>query len=312
MRSPKMVSQLSSLSRLSERYPKKRAFITGAGSGLGLAFAKELASNGWTIALTDLHQNLLDEAATIVSSIGGTPYTYKFDVTEYEAFRSAINSFTESVGGIDLGINNAGVGCAGLIDEQPIEHFRKVIDINLMGVVNGCHLFVPVMVQQKKGHILNVASAAAFAAAPRMAAYNISKAGVLALSETLRAELEAKGILISVLAPTYIRSNLGRDSLGSPEDKLRAQIIVEESQLTPGQVAREALQKVQDKQLYIVLPEDAKFLWRFKRFFPNQYVHYINLLVAQKEQQFQREMKKRKRAGYLPGRQPEEARVSRG
>src|SRR5271170_3631904 len=189
-----MGSQMSSLSRLSERYPKKRAFITGAGSGLGLAFAKELACNGWTIALTDLHQHLLDEAATIVRSSGGTPFTYKFDVTQYEAFQKAINSFVKSTGGIDLGINNAGVGCAGFIDQQPIEIFRKVIDINLMGVVNGCHLFVPTMVQQKSGHILNVASAAAFAAAPRMAAYNISKAGVLALSETLRAELEAKGI----------------------------------------------------------------------------------------------------------------------
>jgi len=305
-----MGSPMSSLSRLSERYPQKRAFITGAGSGLGLAFAKELACNGWTIALTDLHQHLLDEAATIVRSSGGKPFTYKFDVTNYEAFQKAINSFVKSTGGIDLGINNAGVGCAGFIDEQPIEIFRKVIDINLMGVVNGCHLFVPTMVQQKSGHILNVASAAAFAAAPRMAAYNISKAGVLALSETLRAELDGKGILVSVLTPTYIRSNLGRDCLGSPEDTLRAQMIVEESHLTPEQVACETLQKVQDKQLYIVLPEDAKFLWRFKRFFPNQYVHYINMVVAQKELQFQREIKKRRRAGYLP--EHEEATVSNG
>jgi short-subunit dehydrogenase len=301
---------MSSLNRLSERYPQKRAFITGAGSGLGLAFAKELANNGWTIALTDLNQPRLDEAAKIVRASGGNPFTYKFDVTNYDDFQKAIDSFVESTGGIDLGINNAGVGCAGFIDQQPIELYRKVIDINLMGVVNGCHLFVPVMLQQKKGQILNVASAAAFAAAPRMSAYNVSKAGVLALSETLRAELDGKGITVSVLTPTYIRSNLGKDCLGSPEDTLRAQLIVEESNLTPEHVAVEALQKVQDRQLYIVLPGDAKFLWHFKRFFPNQYVHYINLVVAQKEQQFQREIKKRKRQGFLP--EHEEVRASTG
>jgi len=283
------------LSSLSKRYPKKRAFITGAGSGLGLAFAKELAANGWAVALTDLHPSRLEEAADIVTKAGGTAHTYQFDVTEYDPFNDAVQDFVGKTGGIDLGINNAGVGCSGFINKHSIELFRKVIDINVMGVAHGCHLFVPVMLEQKGGHILNVASAAAFSAAPRMAAYNASKAAVLALSETIHAELRGTGVFVSVLMPTFIRSNLGKDCLGAPEDAILAEMMVEKSPLTPEQVARETLLKVQEQLLYIVLPDEAVFLWRFKRFFPDHYLKFIVTESSRRERIVTRELEKRRR-----------------
>ncbi|MDZ4833224.1 MAG: SDR family NAD(P)-dependent oxidoreductase [Candidatus Melainabacteria bacterium] len=260
---------------LSRKHPGKRAFITGAGNGLGLAFAMELAAAGWTIGITDLNKDSLNAAAQMIQNSGGTPVPYLFDVTDYDKFRDSVNNFQQLHGGIDIGINNAGIGCGGFIHELPIESYRKVIEVNLMGVINGCHLFVPIMRLQKTGHILNIASAAAFVAAPRMSAYSSSKAGVVALSESLRSELVDDGVVVSVLMPTYVRTNIGRDSLGSIADNQLAQQLVEQSQLTAETVAAVTLQKMNAGALYVVLPAEAEFLWRFKRFMPERFWRFI-------------------------------------
>lgn len=262
--------------QLSQKHPCKRAFITGAGSGLGLAFAAQLARHGWTVAITDVNEERLVAAAKIVEQAGGTATSYIFDVANYEKFQEAVTDFAEKNGGIDIGINNAGVGCGGYLHELPIETFRRVVEINLMGTVNGCHLFLPIMKKQRSGHILNVASAAAFVTAPRMSPYNTSKAGVVALSETLRSELLHDGIVVSVLMPTYIRTNIGKDCLGSAKDNRYAQMLVDQSDLNPDQVVSETFAKMETGELYVVLPGKARFLWSFKRFLPNRFWRFID------------------------------------
>ncbi len=260
---------------LSRKYPRKRAFITGGGSGLGLAFALDLARAGWTIGITDLNEVTLASAAKTIQDSGGIALSYVFDVSDYEKFKEAVSDFNQHHGGIDIGINNAGIGCGGLIHELPIETFRKVIDVNLMGVVNGCHLFVPIMRSQKSGHILNIASAAAFVNAPRMSAYSTSKAGVMALSENLRAELLDEGVLVSVLAPTYVRTNIGKDTLGPEYENRLSQLFVEDSQVTAEAAAEETLKRMSAGALYVVLPGEAVFLWNFKRLFPERFWRFI-------------------------------------
>jgi short-subunit dehydrogenase len=264
------------LAKLARRFPAKRAFITGAGSGLGLAFATELASDKWNLALTDIDEHRLSGAVESVLIAGGKAISYTFDVSNYEHFAEAVSDFQRRNGGIDIGINNAGIGCGGYLHEMKISDFRKVIDVNLMGVVNGCHLFVPIMKNQRNGHILNVASAAAFVTAPRMSAYNTAKAGVVALSETLRAELCDDAIGVSVLMPTYVRTNIGNDALGSAEDNKLAQLFVNDSRLSAEAVASATLRKVSENQLYVVMPQDAIILWRFKRHLPNVFWRFIS------------------------------------
>lgn len=263
------------LASLARRFPSKRAFITGAGSGLGLAFATELAKDNWNLALTDVDEQRLNNAVKSVSVAGGRAISYNFDVSNYEQFTEAVHDFQRQHGGIDIGINNAGIGCGGYLHEMKMSDFRRVIEVNLMGVVNGCHLFVPIMKNQRNGHILNVASAAAFVTAPRMSAYNTAKAGVVALSETLRAELYADAIGVSVLMPTYVRTNIGNDALGSTEDNKLAQLFVNDSRLSAEAVASETLRKVSENQLYVVMPRDAVTLWRFKRHLPDLFWRFI-------------------------------------
>lgn len=260
---------------LNEKYPAKRAFITGAGSGLGLAFASLLAHLGWQIGISDLNEDRIQAAAKQIVALGGKAAPYIFDVSNYEDFKVSIDAFVTLFGGIDLAINNAGVGCAGHIDELSIETFRRVIDVNLMGVANGCHILVPIMKQKQSGHILNIASAAAFVSAPRMSAYNASKAAVVSLTETLRSELANEGVLVSVLMPTYVRTNIGRDCLGTDEGRGQAIMMVNESQLNPDKVAHESFVRMRRAPLYIVLPEESRFLWRFKRLFPDLFWKFI-------------------------------------
>ena len=281
------------LTKFCDRYPQKRAFITGVGSGLGLAFALELAKYGWKIGAGDFNETTLAAAAEQIKQAGGTVETYKFDVAKYDDFKKAVGIFVEKFGSIDFGINNAGIGGGGFVDELPIEDFRRIVDINLMGVVNGCYLFAPLMKSQGFGHILNVASAAAIAQAPRMLAYNVSKAGCLAVSETLRGELHDYGVSVSVLMPTYIRTNIGRDVLGSDEAQVRAEILVERSEISPQQAVRETLMKVQNDDLYILLPEEARSLWRFKRFFPNQFWRTVLKETKRREEKLAKEIEKR-------------------
>jgi len=260
------------LHKLSQKYPAKRAFITGAAGGLGLAFALELAGDGWKIAMADLHLEKLQEASAQVAAAGAEVEIYCFDVSDYGQFKLAVESFEQKSAGLDFAINCAGLGCGGRIDELSIETFRQIIDVNLMGTVNGCHLFAPLMKRQKSGHILNIASAAAFVSAPMMSAYNVSKAGVVSLSETLRGELADSNVFVTVLMPTYIRTEMGKATLGPEPYKRRSQILMEEkSALAPLEVAQVTLKAVAAAQLYVVLPEQARFLWRFKRLLPNRF-----------------------------------------
>lgn len=257
--------------KLTQQYSSKRAFITGAAGGVGLAFALELAADGWKIAMADLDIEKLKVAAAQVTSAGGVAESYSFDVSDYAQFKVAVENFKQKIGGIDFAINCAGLGCGGCIDELSIETFRKIIDVNLMGTINGCHLFAPMMKAQKSGHILNIASAAAFISPPMMSAYNISKAGVVSLSETLRGELADSNVYTTVLMPTYIRTAMGKATLGPELYNRRSQYLMEDSALDPSEVARMTLAAVAAKQLYVVLPGRARFLWRLKRLLPNRF-----------------------------------------
>ncbi|CAN5263633.1 SDR family NAD(P)-dependent oxidoreductase [soil metagenome] len=257
--------------RLSQKYPGKRAFITGAAGGLGLAFAIELAQDGWKIAMADLNLEKLKEAAAVVVSAGAEVEIYSFDVTDHGQFKLAVENFEEKVDGIDFAVNSAGIGCGGYIYELPIEVFRKIIDVNLMGTINGCHIFAPSMQRRKSGHILNIASAAAFVSPPMMSPYNISKAGVVSLSESLRSELVDSNVYTTVLMPGYVRTDLGKGTLGPDLYSQRAQYLMEHSALEPADVARIALKAVAAEKLYVVLPRHARFLWRLKRILPNKF-----------------------------------------
>lgn len=253
---------------LSRSHPAKRAFITGAASGLGKAFCIELAKDGWNLGMADINVKELETAAAEINTFGGTTWLYPLDVSDKEQYAKVAQAFLTDAGGIDLLFNNAGVGDGGAFEEYGLENYEWMVGINQMGVVYGCHYFIPAMKKQRSGHILNTASAAAIGCAPTMGAYNMTKAAVVAISETLYGELMDHNIQVSCIQPTYFRTNVVQYARGGELVKKATQLFIEKSGLEADAVAQEILNRAGKKELYIILPEAARKMWFFKRLAP--------------------------------------------
>lgn len=253
---------------LSRSHPAKRAFITGAASGLGKAFCIELAKDGWNLGMADINVKELETAAAEITTLGGKTWLYPLDVSDKEQYAKVAQAFLADAGGIDLLFNNAGVGDGGAFEEYGLENYEWMVGINQMGVVYGCHYFIPAMKKQRSGHILNTASAAAIGCAPTMGAYNMTKAAVVAISETLYGELLDHNIQVSCIQPTYFRTNVVQYARGGELVKKATQLFIEKSGLEADTVAQEILNRAGKKELYIILPEAARKMWLFKRLAP--------------------------------------------
>jgi len=240
-----------------------RAVVTGAGSGFGRAITLALAKRGATVLASDVNLASAEETAKLAPE--GAVVATRTDVRSPDEMKALVEGAVDRWGALDVIVNNAGVAVAGAVGEIPLDDWHFEISINLYGVIHGCHFAVPVMKRQKRGFVLNVASAAGLIAAPLMGPYNVTKAGVIALSETLRTELEEDGIAVSVLCPTFFRTNIHKTQR-SP-DKLRATSakLVEGAKWSADEVATVALRGLERGQLYIIPQADGKMLWRAKR-----------------------------------------------
>ena len=254
--------------QLSKSHPAKRAFITGAASGLGRAFSHELAADGWTIGMADINEAELAAAAAEVEAAGGRALTYRLDVSDKVQYKQVAEAFLQDAGGIDLLFNNAGVGDGSPFEEYALENYEWMTGINQLGVVYGCYYFIPAMKKQQSGHILNTASAAAIGCAPTMGAYNMTKAAVVAISETLYGELMDHGIQVSCIQPTYFKTNVIQYARGGALVKKATQMFIDRSGLEAKEVAQEILARAGKKELYIILPKSARTMWNMKRLAP--------------------------------------------
>jgi NAD(P)-dependent dehydrogenase (short-subunit alcohol dehydrogenase family) len=255
-----------------QRFPKKRAVITGAGSGLGRALALDLARRGWRVLVSDIKAERAAETAALVDQAGGEGLAMACDVTQWAEVKALADRAVESWGGADVVVNNAGVPVIGAMADVPLDDWRWAIDINLMGVVNGCKAFIPVLAAQGGGHIVNTASAAGFTSLADMAPYNATKAAVISLSETLRVELAAKHIGVTVACPTTFKTNLF-ENVRATDAKLitRNQALFARSFATAEGVAAHVWRGVAKNKLYVITQPDAKLLWAWKRLAPELY-----------------------------------------
>lgn len=249
---------------------QKRVAITGAASGLGQALAARYASAGWKVAVSDLEQGTCDETLKMIHAAGGESLACSCDVrsnADLEQFAATVQT---SWGGIDVVINNAGVAGGGPFQDVSLEDWEWLLDINLMGVVRGCKAFTPMMISQGSGRLINIASMAGLIAPPGMAHYNASKAAVVALSETLRAELEPFGIDVSVVCPSFFRTNL-LDSFRGPDQRSRKLVekLFERGKLSATDVADCVFQHSERDQFLILPHAEGRKAWRTKRYLPD-------------------------------------------
>lgn len=255
------------LTKLNSKYPNKCAFITGAGSGLGTAFAKLLAANHWTLHLSDINEATLAKTSELLAH-HTTVYTYILDVSNRIQYEQVYQKVIGNSPRVDLVINNAGIGDGALFKDYTRENWEKMIDINLLGTFYGCHFFTPTLLAQKDGLIINIGSAAGFMNAPGMSAYSVSKAGVFSLSETLYHELKPNNIHVSVVTPTFFKTNVMKNAKGSKVFKSFAEKQMKYSKTSANKVAATVLLEAAKGKFQIIHPFDAKRNYFLKKWFP--------------------------------------------
>lgn len=255
------------------------AVVTGAGSGIGAAFAVELAKRGGRVVCSDIDENAARTTADAIIAAGGEATLLRCDVSQIDDVTALASHAQSWFGGPPtVVINNAGVGAGGLpIGEMSLDDWQWVLDINLWGPIYGCHVFAPILRDAGYGGIINVASAAAFGAAPGMAAYNVSKAGTLSLSETLAAELSGTGVNVTVLCPTFVKTNIVDAGRISERSTQLADRLMRWTGFSPGRVARTCLDTLDRGGLYCMPQPDARIGWGIKRLTPTVYTRAVGL-----------------------------------
>ncbi len=213
-----------------------RVLVTGAASGLGLALVRAFAERGDEVLATDRHPE--PPATESPDALPAGVRYLTLDVTSDDDWDAARAWVDREWGGLDVLVNNAGIAVGGRIDRASMGQWERGVAVNLLGVARGCRTFVPVLKAQRSGHLVNVASLAGLVHGPGLAPYNAAKAGVVALSETLRYELEPFGITTSVVCPAFFRTNLPASMSGDdPAAERATQRLVETSPRSADDIA---------------------------------------------------------------------------
>ncbi len=221
----------------------KVAVVTGAASGIGLALAKRFGAEGMRVVMADIELPALEAAAHELASSGAELLVVPADCSVEADVENLSAAAISRFGAVHVVCNNAGVGSRGLmIADLPRRDFEWVLGVNLWGVIHGIRAFLPAMIEQGEGHIVNTASVSGLYHLPRMGPYNASKAAVIALSETLKFELDAElsPVGVSVLCPSWVRTNISTAARNVPE-----RLTYE---LTPQQAAEAVEYKSKRKQ----------------------------------------------------------------
>jgi short-subunit dehydrogenase len=206
----------------------KRVLVTGAAAGIGYATALAFAQRGADLVITDIDQRRLEEARKTIAATGVHCFALVADVSNQSSMQAFADCVHEEVGAIDVLVNNAGIGYLGPFLGSPIESWHRTIAVNLMGVVHGCHYFLPRMIEAGGGRrVVNVASLAAIAPAPNMSAYAATKSAVLGFSDVLSMELKLAGTSVGVttVCPGVINTDIANS-------RANVSAVVSDAQLT--------------------------------------------------------------------------------
>lgn len=264
---------------LEKSYPYKRVLITGSGSGLGRALAIEFAKRKWNVIVADINFQRASDTAQLIEKYGGKSIPKKCDVTVENDCINLLTEVKKHYKGCDILINNAGVAAAGFFEKIPLKTWDWIYAINTKSIILMCRTFIPLFKEQKYGYIVNIASNAGIASLPEMACYNMTKAATISLSETLSVELSPYNINVSVVCPTFFKTNL-MDQFTSPDKRqlIIAQKFFDRSHVSAEEIARHTIRNMSKKHFYIIKQPDGKLIWWFKRHVPEWYSKLLSFI----------------------------------
>lgn len=244
--------------------------VTGAGSGLGAAMAHRFGAAGYRVAVTDVHERRAARVASELAAGGVSAFAQALDVTAAADWDALYQRILTEWGSLDVLVNNAGVAAAGRLEASTLEDWRWVLETNLVGVIRGCHRFLPLMRERGSGHIVNLASFAGMVAVPELSAYGTAKAAVVALSEQLRVDLDGSGVGVSLVCPAFVQTRL-LETFRAPDERHRKQAErwMEKTTVTAEHVADAVFEAVQDRKFLVLTHRETRWAWRLRRWFPD-------------------------------------------
>ena len=252
---------------MTENYFKNTVcVVTGSSSGIGASLTKKLIERGVKVVIGgDIKE----------SEYKNDNYVFKtLDVTNYNRFKEVIDEVIDKYGKIDLIFNNAGIAVTGEAHDIPLEVWKKILDVDLYGVIYGTRIAYDYMIKQGFGHIVNISSVAGFFPIPLEAPYVVSKFGVLGLSLVMRVEGALKGVKVSVVCPGLVNTpiflspsyNVDLKKYAEAVSKVLAQIA------TPDECAEVILKGVAENKPIITVTEPAKWMWYLSRINPEEMI----------------------------------------
>jgi short-subunit dehydrogenase len=248
------------------------SLVTGAASGIGKETALALARRGSDLVICDVNAVPLAAAEDTLRGMGRRVIAGRVDVAsrqEMEAFATRVHG---EIGAVDILMNNAGVAIGGGFLHTTLDDWEWILGINVKGVVHGCHFFLPPMVERRRGHVINVASAAGYTASEALSAYCATKFAVLGLSEALREELAPHGIGVTAICPGIINTPITATSrmVGPITPQLRDEMIAfyRRRNYGPERVAENILRAVQRNRAVAPISPEAWVFYYLKRFAP--------------------------------------------
>jgi NAD(P)-dependent dehydrogenase (short-subunit alcohol dehydrogenase family) len=256
------------------------AIVTGGASGIGAALVRALGARGATVVIADVDEVAGKAVAAEVNQASAAV----LDVRDASAVAALVAQVMAEHGRLDLMFNNAGIAVGGMVEELTLDHWDRVIDVNLRGVVHGVRAAYPVMLKQGHGHIVNTASLAGLVPGPMLVPYAAAKHAVVGLSLSLRAEAAPKGVRVSAVCPGFVDTPLlSRVNPDLPQTETGAnaaglaRMAGKLYQAEP--LAQDVLRGVERNRAIIVAPASARLAWRMTRYAPGVSLRVITSAI---------------------------------
>jgi short-subunit dehydrogenase len=271
-----------------EAFKDKIAIVTGAASGIGKALSEQLAKNDAFVILADINAELLEETTASIRALGYKAHSIVIDVTKFNDVKKMVDDTVSKHGRLDYVFNNAGIAVFGEVRDYTYdEEWRKIIDVDLYGPINGSTAAFSKMVDQGFGHIVNTASLAGLIPVSPLCSYSVAKHGVVALSLALRMEGADLGVKVSVICPGLIQTPMYHSRV----IKLDQEKLLDQAPkgMPPEKCAKIILRGVKRNKPIIVVSMIAKILWVLYRISPSIMLKLGTLFTKKGRKEFRAE-----------------------
>lgn len=255
-------------------FREKICVVTGGGSGVGREVCRQLAERGANVFVADLNEEAARKTVQEISDRGGKATASYVDVTDAKSVAALIEAALARYGRLDYMFNNAGITIVGEFRDLPLDELKKVLDVNLTGILHGSHYAYQVMAKQGYGHIVNTASGFGLVPGPTNLPYTMAKFGVVGLSETMRCEGLDLGIKVSTVCPGYIRTPMIDNMRTINADSRDVVSQIPAKMVDPQEAARHILRGVEKNRAIIAFPSYVGVLAFLYRMFPGLFLRY--------------------------------------